>query len=115
MRNLDDEILEIIMNKELIALNQDKLCKQAEKVYDKDDIQIFLKPLEGGDFGICILNRADALRHFEMKWKYLGIDVKEEDWSIRDLWAKKDLKMNTESIATEIKPHDVRVFRLSKN
>ena len=113
VRNMDDEILEIITNKELIALNQDKLCKQAEKVYDNGDIEIFLKPLENSDVGICILNRASTAQQFEMDWEYIDIDVKEEVWSIRDLWAHKNLKMTPNSLNVEIKPHDVRVFRLS--
>jgi hypothetical protein len=48
-----------------------------------------------------------------MDWKYIEIDVKEKVWSIRDLWAHEDLKMTPNSLTVEIKPHDVRVFRLS--
>lgn len=86
---MEDETLEIITNKELIALNQDKLCKQAEKVYDKNGIEIFLKPLMDGEIGVCVLNRNENPQKFNLKWEYLGIDVTEKLW-IHDLWANKE-------------------------
>ena len=111
--NMKDEILEIITNKEIIALNQDKLCKQAEKVYDNKDIEIFLKPLLNGDIGVCILNRAEKTQQFELKWQHLGIDENSE-LSIRNLWTHSDLKNSKESIIVNIKSHDVSVFRIGR-
>jgi len=89
--NMNEEVLEIITNKELIALNQDKLCKQAEKVYDKNDIEVFLKPLKNGDWGVCILNRSEIEQQFKLNWDHLGIKVNKL-LAIRDLWLHKNLK-----------------------
>jgi alpha-galactosidase len=41
LRTIPDDVLKIITNKEVIALNQDALCRQAEKVVDSGDIEVF--------------------------------------------------------------------------
>ncbi|MDX1283569.1 MAG: glycoside hydrolase family 27 protein [Draconibacterium sp.] len=110
---MNEEILEIITNEELIALNQDPLCKQAEKVYDKNGIEIFLKPLANGDFGVCILNRNENTEKFNLKWEYLGINENEK-LSIQDLWENKKLKKSKKNLETTINSHDVKVFRIGK-
>ncbi|TNJ46046.1 glycoside hydrolase family 27 protein [Tamlana fucoidanivorans] len=114
VRNIPDEILEIITNKELIDINQDKLCKQAEKIYDENGIEIFLKPLLNKEMAVCILNRADFAQDLMLKWEDLGVD-EEEMILVRDLWLHKNIKKEGKYISTKIDAHDVMVLRISKN
>ncbi|MBQ2115431.1 MAG: alpha-galactosidase, partial [Lachnospiraceae bacterium] len=71
--NKGDNIYNIIANKELIALNQDKLGIQAKRVYcsiaesdpdkiyitNNDRIDILAKPLADGDFALSFINLCD--------------------------------------------------------
>jgi alpha-galactosidase len=112
VRNIPDDVLSILTNKEVIALNQDKLCKQATKVSDANNIEVFLKPLFDGDWGICILNRDDKPRQVELKWD--DIDIQPETISsIRDLWKHKNIKQAKKSVNVLIEAHDVKVYRLN--
>ena len=112
VRNIPDDVLSIITNKEVIALNQDKLCKQAAKVSDANSIEVFLKPLYDGDWGICILNRNESPRQVECKWDNFDIQP-ESIASVRDLWKHKNIKHSKKSINVLIEAHDVKVYRIT--
>ena len=113
LRQIPDEILEVIMNREVIALNQDLLCKQAVKVVDDGDIEVFLKPLANGDLGVCVLNRSGLPEKVTVTWNSLGL-VATSRVNARDLWTHKDLGEYSVRIETTVPSHDVTVFRLSK-
>ena len=113
LRQIPDETLEVISNKEVIALNQDPLCRQAEKVVDTGDIEIFTKPLANGDLGVCVLNRGGTMQKVTVKWDRLGLQSSSRV-KARDLWAHKDIGEFSESIETSAPSHDVVVYRISK-
>lgn len=73
LRDVAQDVLEIITNKEIIALNQDPLCKQAVKVVDTGRIEIFSKPLANGDLGVCVLNRGGSPKTVIVEWEHLGL------------------------------------------
>ena len=90
LRHIPDETLEVIRNREVIALNQDLLCRQAEKVVDTGNIEMFAKPLANGDLGVCILNRGGSPERVTVPWPRLGLKSG-STVKARDLWAHKDL------------------------
>lgn len=113
LRNIPEHVLKIITHKEVIALNQDLLCKQAEKVIDKDDMELFVKPLANGDIGVCALNRGDSNKKFTVNWKDIGLKSGTV-CNVRDLWAQKDLGEFDNQVTSDVKTHDVVVYRISK-
>lgn len=56
LRKATKETIEILTNKEVIAVNQDSGI-QAFKYSDKDSIEIWAKLLDRGDWTVCFLNR----------------------------------------------------------
>jgi alpha-galactosidase len=112
VRNIPDDVLSIITNKEVIALNQDKLCKQAIKVSETDSVEVFLKPLLDGDWGICILNRNERPKQLKFTWD--DFDIHPESLaSVRDLWKHKNIKHTKKAMKVHIEAHDVKVYRLT--
>jgi hypothetical protein len=53
------ETKSILMNKEMIAVNQDTLGMQATCYRDNGDYQIWVKGLSNSDKAICLLNKGD--------------------------------------------------------
>lgn len=45
LRNLGDEYKALLQNKEIIAVNQDKLGKMGRQIYKKDNIEIWSRPI----------------------------------------------------------------------
>ena len=112
LRNIPEGVLKIITNKEVIDLNQDRLCQQAVKVEDIGDIETFVKPLANGDVGVCVLNRAEATQKVALNRNTLGLK-KGKAWHVRDLWEHKDLAKLTDQVDIVVPSHDVATFRMS--
>ena len=56
LRNMSDATRNIIMNKDMIAIDQDTLGIQGLHYCDRDGLQFWFKPLAGGDWAFTILN-----------------------------------------------------------
>jgi alpha-galactosidase len=59
LANMTPEIKSILMNKEMIAVNQDTLGIQATCYRDNGDYQIWVKGLSNNEKAICLLNKSD--------------------------------------------------------
>jgi len=112
LRTMPVSVVEIITNKEMIALNQDLMCEQARKVIDAGDIDYFVKPLANGDVAVCVLNRSKQPQEIVIDWAKLGLAKK--TFSVRDLWEHKDLGPITNQITRKVGSHDVFVARLAE-
>lgn len=59
LATMTPEIKSILMNKEMIAVNQDTLGIQATCYRDNGDYQIWVKGLSNNEKAICLLNKSD--------------------------------------------------------
>ena len=60
VRQMKDDILNILTNKEVIAVNQDVLGKQGYRVIDETGREVWIKELSNGDWAVCMLNDSAA-------------------------------------------------------
>jgi alpha-galactosidase len=90
LRNMSKQTIEILTNKEVIALNQDQGFKQATRLYAEDGIEVWVKPLgiKGEAKAIAIMNRGDKDANIALVAQRIGLNAKS---SIRDLWHHKNL------------------------
>jgi len=110
VRNMDDATREILTNKDIIAIDQDRLGKQAKRVINKDNWQVFLKPLEEGNYAIGILNTAEKERNFNRKLSSLGLEGK---YKLFNVWSKKKNR-KTKILDFNVEAHETLVFILSE-
>jgi len=114
LKNMSPQIKEILINKNLIAINQDVLGKQGFKIYDEGNFEIWQKPLSNGDMVICLLNLENKDKEFLLDWNQISIKDFDGVYQVKNLW--KDKKAgNTKSTMDVIIPaRDVIVYRLNK-
>jgi len=110
VRNMNQKTREILTNKDIISINQDPLGKQARRLINKDDWQVFVKPLEGGDYAIGILNTADKKRKFKLNLSSLELEGK---YQLYDIWSKKNFR-RTNKLNFDVKVHETLTLKLSK-
>ena len=67
LRSASPAAIEILTNKNAIAINQDPLGVQAFKYKDIDSIEVWVKPLKNDEWAICFLNRKKRVRYFEFQ------------------------------------------------
>lgn len=107
---IDPFTLNLITNDEVIDIDQDALCKQATRVYSKDSLDVYEKPLEDGNIAVGLFNRSMNKANIVATWKDLDITDK---CKIRDLWRQKDLGIHSEKFQAEVEPHGVVLVKLS--
>jgi hypothetical protein len=69
LRNMDKETIEILTNKEVIAINQDKKGEQARRFMDMGEKEIWAKPLNDGELAVCFMNRTENSWKLDYDWK----------------------------------------------
>ena len=104
---------EILTNSEAIAVNQDSLGKQAIRCMDYGEHEIWLKPLSGGDYALCFLNRGEQDWKLNYDWKKLTHIDKGKTYTLRDLWKHRDIGNTDCPLKTAICAHGVLMLRLT--
>lgn len=116
LRNLSEETLKILTNKELIALNQDPLVYQARRIIDNGDLEVWAKPListVSGQVAVALLNRSEEMDTIGFNLDSLGINSS-KGYKIRDLWEKKDYKISKNNkVNFEVPAHGVVVLKIN--
>lgn len=121
LRNMSKETLDILTNKEVIAIDQDPLGVQCFKLFDAGDYEIYAKPLAENKVALCFLNRGDEPVKVDFNWKYNSIydglsgksyDFSKSIYKIRDLWMKKEAGTTASSFKADLQPHDVILLLL---
>ncbi|EDY81622.1 Melibiase subfamily [Verrucomicrobiia bacterium DG1235] len=117
VREMTPQIVDILTNEEAIAMNQDALGKQGTRIYQDDEKEIWLKYLEGGDFGVCVLNASEEKRETTMEWAQFQnhFATWNTSYEIRDVWAGANLGTTDEhpEVTQLLEPHEVMLFRLN--
>ena len=108
LRIMDTETSGLLLNKELIAIDQDKLGKQGYTLFRQGNLQVLKKELEGDDVAICVFNRSSEVIPFDFK---VHKDLKV--WfplQIRDISNNKDWK-NGKRVYGVLQPHECITYR----
>jgi alpha-galactosidase len=110
LTRMDDYTIETLTNAEVIALNQDPLGIQASRVRKDGDLEVFAKPLAGGDWGVALLNRGSTDAEMAVSWHDLSADWSAS--SVRDLWEHRELGVFKASFSTKVHTHEAAMLRV---
>ena len=78
----------ILMNKEVIAVNQDAMGIQGRLVLHRGPIEVWTKRLSGGSTAVAAFNLGKKAREVHIRWRELDLGKVR---GVRDLWRKRDL------------------------
>ena len=107
VRNMSADTRSILMNKDVIAIDQDPLGKQGQLALKRDDVDYWKRSLSGNGVTIAAVNRSNTAVSVKIPWKDLGI---ESPLVFKDVWSGLDVKAPSESTFT-IPPHGVVLLR----
>lgn len=96
LTTITEETLSIVKNKELIAINQDVACLQAEAVFLDGDLEYWVKDLghkNSNKKAIAVLNRGDNEGRALFKWSDFGY---KDEVVVRDVWNHSFLDVKAE-------------------
>jgi alpha-galactosidase len=109
LRSMSPGIHEILTNREVIAVNQDKEGKQGKQVWKSGEQEIWTKPLSDGATAVAVFNRGKDEAKVSVKWADLGIVKKK---AARDLWLSRDVDARELEYSTTVPGHGVVMLRV---
>lgn len=112
LRNISDDVLKIVKNPDLIAINQDALGVPAKRVV-KGTVDVLVKPLADGSVAVCAFNKGGKKKYNLNLKKVLSDEYarckKNENFVATNLWDKSETTTNG-VISVSVNKHDSAVF-----
>jgi len=96
----------ILLNKEVIAVDQDPLGVQASRVAKDGDYEVWVRPIKGGGRAVVLLNRSTSPHDITVTWEQLRYPDNLKA-AIRDLWRHEDLPSAQGSFTAMVPGHGV--------
>jgi hypothetical protein len=111
LSKMSDATRLILMNKEVIAVDQDSLGIQGKRVRKDSETEVWTKPLANGDLAVLLFNRGAAEKEIRASFDELGLK-RQADMTARDLWDKTE-NFVTDAISAKVPSHGVAMIRIS--
>jgi len=112
LRSMSPDVLQILLNKEVIAIDQDPLGHQGYRFAEHPGKNIWVKELSHGDWAICFFNTGSSPLDLVVDWTHFT--MMSGRYTIKDLWKNKLLGDTTRGYNFSIPSHDVVLLRLTK-
>ena len=128
VRNMSDETKAILTNRDLIAIDQDKLGVQGLRFLIREGLEYWFKPLSNGDWAMTIFNPTRQSLSCSLNWQDFNLTDEEVSkrstafdqnvYKIKNLWTgrmegKTTLKSKVER-KLSVPAQDVITYRLIK-
>jgi alpha-galactosidase len=109
--NMKPEIKAILTNRDVIAIDQDRLGRQGARIYSDGEVEVWTRHLTGGALAIAVVAVGDSrysTHPFHLNLRKLGLDGKQTG---KDLWTGKTVEL-TDNMPLELASHDVLLVRI---
>ena len=110
--HMTPEIKAILTNREVIAIDQDRLGKQGSRVYSDGEVEVWMRPLAGGALAVAVFNvGSDRLstHPFHLSLTKLGLDG---PLTGKNLWTGDKVTL-TNHQPIELASHDILLVRVA--
>jgi alpha-galactosidase len=110
LRSMSPVIHDILTNREVIAVNQDKEGKQGRRLSKTGDQEIWSRTLADGAQAVALFNRAPAPTKITIKWTDLALTS--APTHVRDLWSRTDVTPVSAEFSATVPAHAVVLLRV---
>ncbi|HZE49277.1 MAG TPA: NPCBM/NEW2 domain-containing protein, partial [Jatrophihabitantaceae bacterium] len=110
LRKATPETLAILSNKDVIAVDQDKLGVQGQVIAQGNGIKVFNKPLANGDRAVALYNSNDASAKVSTTAAQVGLRSSAA-YSLKDLWSGATTE-TAGTISANVPAHGTVLYRV---
>ncbi|USN97933.1 MAG: NPCBM/NEW2 domain-containing protein [Phycisphaeraceae bacterium] len=110
LTQLDQFTLALLTNDEVLAVSQDRLGRQATRVFQDGDSEVWVKPLEDGSVAVALFNRSRREAAITASWGDLGLRGRQR---VRDLWRRADVDVVDHAFIATVHRHGAVLLRLT--
>lgn len=108
LTTMTPETRELLTNRDVIAIDQDKAGRQGDRVWTEGPIEVWIRPLGDGGNAIGIFNRHPSPMSAEIDLGKLGI---KKNAKAKDVWGGKELASLPANYSVTIPGHGVVLLR----
>ena len=123
LANMSPDTLNILANKDVVAVDQDPLGVEAFVDATNGTVELWFKPLANGDWALCAEPRNTASKALPSigKNEKVADSLSKRDaqfeivtYSLKNLWTHQDAGDTTQPLNATIPGHDILMLRLTK-
>ena len=110
--NMTPEVRAILTNRDVIAIDQDRLGHEATHAYSDGEVDVWTRPLSGGAMAVAVVNAGPdrySTHPLHLRLAWLGLHGPQKG---KDLWTGKEIVL-TNNMPLEIASHDVLLVRIA--
>jgi alpha-galactosidase len=109
LTTMTPETIALLTNREAIAIDQDKLGRQGDRVSAVGPIEIWARSLADNSKAVGVFNRHEVPLSAIVDFRQLGFRGAAK---VRDIWNAKDLGLMTDTYTVTVPPHGVVFLRV---
>jgi alpha-galactosidase len=109
LSKMTPETTAILLNREVIAIDQDPAGHQGDRVYTEGPLEVWSKPLADGSKAVAVFNRWTMPLKLDIPLRRFGFTGTVQ---ARDLWMHQDVAPIQETWHAAVPPHGVVMLRM---
>jgi alpha-galactosidase len=111
VRSLDLQTAGLLMNREVLAINQDPLGIPARCLKRQGRCEVWAKPLANGARAVALINRGASGQDVALRSGDVGL--LDTPKGMRDLWAGEEVADLGASLIRRVQPHQTLLFKVT--
>ena len=113
LNHASPELMQLLSNAEVIAVNQDAAGNQGNLVATQGDVQVLVKPLSArGERAVLLVNRGEAPAEASVTPAQMKLKAN-RPIAVRDLWTHSDLPAANGALKFTLEPHASVMLKVS--
>jgi alpha-galactosidase len=104
--NMSSETKSILLNRAVIAVDQDPLGQSGRRLKKDGDIEVWSRQLADGSRAVVLFNRSAKPQSIGVGWTDIGYPSSLRA-TVHDLWSDKEVKDQTDHFAAQVPSHGV--------
>jgi alpha-galactosidase len=111
LTTMDPYTIDILTNREVIAVDQDPLGKQGYPLTKEGPFEVWMKPMADGSVVVGLFNRSRKTDEMTVSFPQMGIQT---NATVRDVWLRKDLGTFKDKFSAYVPNHGVVLVRIKQ-
>lgn len=112
LSKMKPETLAILENRDVIAIDQDPLGIQGDRLSAVGPLEIWSKPLSDGSKAVALFNRGELETSMTLKLSDVGL---KKAVNLHDVWAGKDIAVENGIYTAVVPKHGVVLLRIQNS
>lgn len=115
IRDMNQATKDILMNPEMIAINQDPLCRQPVRltgIWSGEDVILYSRQLSNGDMALGLFNMSGKKTTVNLNLDELGLPLSTgRTLKLKEVWTGEERNVPNATLRKELEPFDCAVYR----